>query len=397
MKDTETWDKLEKIKDIALRAPKMADTRECYEQAQEIMRILDEDDVPVPESEFGGEGEEGQDGQGLSGDEQILSDAEKIKDQAAKDRFKFEREEDRYLIYTTEGDTIEAIDDEGDKQQCHRFLTDSRGLVYPIRQRFRRNLLSKAKCRWEPGKRRGSVNPASLHRVALGTSKAVFRKLSEADSFDTAVSMFVDHSGSMWSEKMELAAHTAIIFGECLHDIKVPFEVCGFSTQQSSIAHTRFQGASPDEQKLFTRWGDLWIGIYKGFDDHWPTNRHRCVNMNRNGKDNTFDGEALRVAAKRLLLRPEKRKILFWLNDGWPQPNMSRFRQQHATYLANMAKAVEKVIEVFAVGIMSDSVKEYFSNWVQVNNLSDLPKVAVTELDRLLRKRQNAYGGTRVA
>jgi cobaltochelatase CobT len=119
--------------------------------------------------------------------------------------------------------------------------------------------------------------------------------------------------------------------------------------------------------------------------------------MSRNDHDNTFDGEALRIATQRLLRRPEKRKILFWLNDGYPCPNVHRFRQQHASYLKTVAGEVEKMVEVFAIGIQCDDVKHYFKNWVQVDSLSDLPKVAVGELDRLLRRKQNAYGGKKVA
>jgi cobalamin biosynthesis protein CobT len=425
--DPEAWARVEQVKEFALAAPEMESTEEAFEAAQKIMEILDEEDEPGEMGE--GEGSEGEcecdcDENGtpipgaapcgnknckckpqpfgpisdeqLANDEQIMSPQEQIRQQCQKDNFKYSRQPDRYLVYTTEGDVLQRIED-GDRQQCHQFLTDSRALTNPIRQRFRRNLLSEAKCRWDPGRRRGSVNPASLHRGALGTSKAVFRKLIEAASFDTVVSMFVDHSGSMFPTKMDMAAETTIIFGECLYDIKVPFEICGFSTMQYHVGNSRWHQASQEERDLFTRWGDLWIGEYKRFEDHWPTTRHRCVQMSRNDRDNTFDGEALRVAAQRLLRRPEKRKILFWLNDGYPCPNVHQYRQQHCAYLSSIAKEVEKLIEVFAIGIQSDEVQEYFTNWVVVNDLSDLPKVAVGELDRLLRRKQNAYGKARVA
>lgn len=390
--DAETWAKVEQCKDYAVSASTMGSTEECYEAARKIMEVLQEEDEPMdqpyPEPE---EGEEGDQNRGtLRGDEQIMNRANQIRKEAQEDCFKYSKEKDRYLVYTTEGDVIEYVKD-GDKMKCHDFLTDSKALTNPIRQKFRRNLLTETKCKWLGGKRRGAVNPNALHRVALGTSKSVFRKKIEAPDFDTVVSMFIDHSGSMFSEKMNLAAESSIIFGECLNDIGVPFEICGFSTLDHYIGINRYNQASQAERDLFTRWGDLWIGVYKQFDDNWMTTRHRCVQMSRNDHDNTFDGEALRLAAQRLLMRPEKRRILFWLNDGYPCPNVSQCRQQHASYLTSVVKEVERHIEVFAIGIQSDQVKNYFSNWVLVNTLSDLPKVVVGELDRLLRKKQFAY------
>lgn len=411
--DKDTWDRLQAVKQFIVGAKDFKDTQECLDNAKKIMETLSEDDEPIPESEIqqqsgkqeNGEGgqQEGKTGTGngnkegnykplsgdendktLDNDEQIMSNSDKIRQEAKKDTWKYRDQEDRYLIYTTEDDKIEYIND-GDRQKCHKFLTNSKSITNTIRAKFRRNLLSKTKCKWESEKRRGSVNPSSLHRVALGTSKSVFRKRVDAESFNTVVSMYVDHSGSMFPHKMDLAAECAVIFGECLYDLNIPFEICGFSTGSAHIGNTRFNSANQQERQIFTRWGDLWIGVYKGFEDHWPVTRHRCVQMSRNDHDNTFDAESLRFAAQRLLRRSEKRKILFWLNDGCPCPNVWSGRNQHHSYHKAVAKEVQKLIEVFAIGLHTDEVKRYFENWVRVDELNDLPKVVVTELDRLLR------------
>jgi cobalamin biosynthesis protein CobT len=110
------------------------------------------------------------------------------------------------------------------------------------------------------------------------------------------------------------------------------------------------------------------------------------VRMARNPKINTYDGESLRVGAQMLLARPEKRKILFWMNDGQPCPNYGDDTQAHNKYAADCAKEVEKAIELFAIGIRTDAVKRLYSNCVQINELEDLPKVCLSELDALIRK-----------
>ena len=151
-----------------------------------------------------------------------------------------------------------------------------------------------------------------------------------------------------------------------------------------------YDNASPEDQQIYTRWGGLWIGIYKSFEEPWHAVRHRCVNMARNQKVNTFDGESVRWAAMRLLQYPEPRRILFVLNDGRPCPNLNLYAE-HKAYLKQVIAEVEKHIEVFAFGIKDKCIKDYYTNSVVIKSRNDLPKVVVGELDRLLRQKQNAY------
>jgi len=292
---------------------------------------------------------------------------------------------DRYMIFTTEGDQIETVTD-GDRAETMRFLKESRRLVNVLLKRMRLNLLSIAQDRWESGQYRGKVDPPSVFRVAMGTSKKVFRKRVAAPSFDTRASLWVDHSGSMEGFKLDLACKAAMLFGEVLNELKIPFEICGYSTTDHHTGGQRFRQASSAEQEVYTRWGNLWVGVYKSFDDDWRHVKHRCYRMTRNQKYNTYDGESIRMAAARLLRHPEKRRILFVFNDGQPCPNIGAHGPQHARYLKEVTREVERAVELFAIGICSEAVKEYYSNSVVVNELDDLPKIMLTQLDAMLRK-----------
>lgn len=317
----------------------------------------------------------------IRADEQIRSRHNMIRQHCAQGISK----NDRYMIYSTEGDKIETITD-GDKVETMRFLKESRRLVNVLLKRMRLNLLSIAQDRWESGQYRGKVDPSAVFRVTMGTSKKVFRKRVQAPSFDTRASLWVDHSGSMEGFKLDLACKAAMLFGEVLHELKIPFEICGYSTTDHHTGGARFRQATSAEQEVYTRWGNHWVGIYKSFDEDWRHVRHRCYRMTRNQKYNTYDGESIRLAAARLLRHSEKRKILFVFNDGQPCPNIGAFGPQHARYLKEVAKEVERVVELFAVGICSDAVKEYYANSVVVNELEDLPRIMLTQLDAMLRK-----------
>lgn len=294
----------------------------------------------------------------------------------------------QYLVYSTERDVLDPVTG-GDRTEMMRLLNDSRHITHVMRQKMMRNLIAVTNCRWEPHQERGRINPRALHRVVTGTSKKVFRKRIEAPKFDTRALLMVDHSYSMKGRKLRLASASALLFGEVLNQLGIPFAVYGFSTSTSHYEGERiYRNASDEDRRTFTRWGGLWIGVYKAFEDDWNASKHRCVNMGRNQRHNTFDGESVRLGAQHLLRYPEKRRILFLFNDGEPCPNVSDFYYVHNDYAKDVAAEVEKAVELFAVGIESTSVADFYNNAVCINSLEDLPKAMIGELDRLLKKMQ---------
>jgi cobaltochelatase CobT len=396
--DEELAKRLESIKELTDTIPKIASTREAFELAKQIIDKLKEEEEPEEERSENGEEEEGE-GQPseeeLEQDEQLTSTHKQIQEEAKKLQKKLggKTGTDRYLIYSTENDVIEYITD-GDKGATATFLRESRQMVNTIRQKFRLNLLSHTTNRWENGKSRGKIDQQSVYRVVLGTGKDVFRRKVVSPGFDTVASLFIDHSNSMYPDAINLAAMAALVFGEALNDINIPFEIAGYSTGHYHEGVKVYEAASEEERAFYTRWGKLWIGIYKRFDEMWGSTRHRCYQMSRNGKYNTYDGEAVRIAAQRLLARSEKRKILFVFSDGYPCPNVQKFMPEHAAYLKTVAQEIEKIVEVFAIGIKSDSVNKFYTNSVTIDNIRDLPNVVLMELDRLIRRKQHAYKRT---
>ena len=415
--DQKVWEQVEKVKHLAVEARELPDSDAVVDQSEKVMLALGVEEEPVPEGQQpqpqegpgggleeqeestpqsgpGGE-EENQPGQGTHGSPEFSEAEEELrKDEQLRSRSNMLRQycnkmgiakTDRYLIYTTEGDKIELIT-EGDKSGTVEFLRQTRAMVNVLLKRMRLNLLSYTQASWESDKRRGKINPGAIFRVSVGTSKRVFRQRVESPGFDTVASLWIDHSGSMEGDKLVLAAKSALLFGEVLNELGIPFEVCGYSTTDYCTGKERFRRASEEERQVFTRFGNLWVGVYKSFEEDWRRCRHRCLRMSRNQKCNTYDGESIRLATARLLRRSEKRRILFVFNDGMPYPNLGDFAPQHARYLKEIVPQAEKLVELFAVGIESESVKEFYSNSVVINELEDLPKTMLGQLDSMLRK-----------
>jgi cobalamin biosynthesis protein CobT len=218
-------------------------------------------------------------------------------------------------------------------------------------------------------------------------NKHVFKAKVFGEDFNTAVMVMVDHSQSMISGgKIHLAAQTSIVLGEVLNKLGIPFSICGFSTGGRKAAQSRIDTVPVWDRDLYSRWGDHWIGLYKDFDQSWATVSSRLSVMNQNVRYHTYDGESLRWAAQQLLQRKETRKILFWLNDGSPCPTFLDKAISCTSYLKDCIKEVEKICELVAFGVMTDAVKNYYTNCIVVQNIEELPQVCLTQLGKILTR-----------
>lgn len=284
-----------------------------------------------------------------------------------------------YRIYSTAWDKIEKMRI-GNASDYGKFLNSVAATTNVLRNKLARVLLSSKEDRWEGDKLRGKLNKRRVYQVALGTGTRVFKQKVVSPAFDTCVLMMVDHSGSMAGSRLDLAAQTSVIFGEVLDRLGIPFAVYGFS------ADWDYSRPQVNDASQYARVGNLWLGEYKNWDAPWKQAGKSVFMMARNQKNNTYDGETLRIGARMLLDRPEARKVLFWLNDGEPCPTGVDKHDEHVSYAKRSAKDVEKYVELIAVGIQTDSVKNFYSNYVVVNNINDLPSTCLNKLSSLLIK-----------
>ena len=233
-----------------------------------------------------------------------------------------------YRPYSTEKDTfiphktrdIEAYNKQADKLK---------GIATTLRGRLSRILLSQKRSRWTGNKRNGILNPSQLHQVITKTSDSIYRTRKEGIKLDTAVSILIDLSGSMRG-LIGITQQTAIVLAETLTKIGVSFEILGFSGDNGSN--------HGDDTRGFSRWGSLDMFYFKKFEE--PYNRvqkERIAGMKAH--EQNYDGESLAFAARRLKLRPERKKILFALSDGAP----SACYCDHSALVPHLKKVASKL------------------------------------------------------
>jgi hypothetical protein len=214
------------------------------------------------------------------------------------------------------------------------------------------------RCRKESYLRAGRLDNDRLVEIAKNLSKNIFYQNRPGRKLSTAVSLVIDQSGSMGN--IYQIRDLAILLGECMYRLNIPFEITGSTTKYG-------YGGAP-ELDGFTRTNPIIYDHFKQFEEQWPVVRARMMTMD--SRVHNIDGEVVEFAARRLLNRKEERKILFSLCDGEPCGG-----QGNDDVLGENIKRVAKTarlmgVEVYGVGIGCKGPGEYYGkeNFIYLEN-----------------------------
>lgn len=275
------------------------------------------------------------------------------------------------------------------------------GMISPIAAVLEGVLLSEAEDRWVGEQEYGPrFDRRMLARLAAGADVFDRARMQRVpgDRVGAAVSLLIDRSGSMGAaEKIVDAAGCttyskaytarlgALAFHEALLATGVPHEVVSFSTG-SSMGLKRAAAAAAargEDLRIFARGvngTNLLHDVFKSFDDD---DAFPIVEVA--GRGANCDGESLLWAARRLARREEPRKILIVFSDGQPSGVDTGYYKLECDYLADtVRRLIVAGIEVYAIGIEYEGVREYYPRHVVVEKLADLPRVTVLVLQRML-------------
>ena len=189
-----------------------------------------------------------------------------------------------------------------------------------LANRLQRRLMAQQNRSWDFDLEEGILDPARLTRVIIDPMHALSFKAEKDTEFrDTVVTLLLDNSGSMRGRPITVAATCADILARTLERCGVKVEILGFTTRAWKGGQSREHWLTAGKPANPGRLNDLRHIIYKSADAPWRRARKNLGLMMREGllKEN-IDGEALDWAHKRLLARPEQRKILMMISDGAP-------------------------------------------------------------------------------
>jgi len=296
-----------------------------------------------------------------------------------------------YHAFAPKNDEIIAAEDLCDHDELERLrayldkqLAHLQGVVARLANRLQRKLMAQQNRAWDFDLEEGILDPARLSRVVTDPfSPLSFMHEKEATFRDTVVTLLLDNSGSMRGRPITVAATCADILARTLERCGVKVEILGFTTRAWKGGQSREAWLAAGKPANPGRLNDLRHIIYKSADAPWRRARKNLGLMMREGllKEN-IDGEALDWAHKRLLGRPEQRKILMMISDGAPvddstlSVNPGNYLERHLRHIIEEIET-RSPVELIAIGIGHD-VTRYYRRAVTIVDAEELGG-AITE------------------
>jgi len=275
------------------------------------------------------------------------------------------------------------------RQQLDQQLQHLHAVVAKLANRLQRRLLAQQTRAWEFDLEEGMLDAARLSRIIVDPLLALtYKRERDTDFRDTVVTLLIDNSGSMRGRPITVAAMCADILARTLERCSVKVEILGFTTRAWKGGQSREQWVAAGKPPAPGRLNDLRHIIYKSADTPWRRARKNLGLMLREGllKEN-IDGEALLWAYRRLLSRPEHRRILMVISDGAPvddstlSVNAGNYLERH---LRDVIRDVEsrELVELIAIGIGHD-VTRYYRRAVTIVDAEDLGGTMMRKLTEL--------------
>jgi cobaltochelatase CobT len=275
------------------------------------------------------------------------------------------------------------------RQQLDQQLSHLQGVVSKLANRLQRRLLAQQQRAWEFDLEEGLLDVARLARVVADPSHSLsYKREREADFRDTIVSLLIDNSGSMRGRPITVAAMCSDILARTLERCSVKVEILGFTTRAWKGGQSRERWVQEGKPRNPGRLNDLRHVVYKSADAPWRRSRKNLGLMLREGllKEN-IDGEALEWAYRRLVGRPEHRRILMVISDGAPVDD-STLSVNPGNYLERHLRKViadiegRDAVELIAIGIGHD-VTRYYRRAVTIVDAEELGGTMMKKLAEL--------------
>ncbi|GHE00034.1 cobalt chelatase [Defluviimonas sp. 20V17] len=301
-----------------------------------------------------------------------------------------------YTVYSTLFDEeikAEELAEPAELERLRAYLDQQldplKGAVGRLANKLQRRLQAQQNRSWLFDLEEGILDAGRLARVVANpTTPLSFKQEKDTEFRDTVVTLLLDNSGSMRGRPISIAAICADVLARTLERCDVKVEILGFTTRAWKGGQSRERWLAAGRPQAPGRLNDLRHIVYKSADAPWRRARPNLGLMMKEGllKEN-IDGEALEWAHRRMLVRPEARKILMVISDGAPvddstlSVNAANYLEKH---LRDVIALVERrrAVELIAIGIGHD-VTRYYQHAVTITDVEQLAGAMTEQLAAL--------------
>jgi cobaltochelatase CobT len=301
-----------------------------------------------------------------------------------------------YKVFATQFDEVVGAEDLAEPAELERLrayldqqLDPLKGAVGRLANKLQRRLQAQQSRSWEFDREEGILDAGRLARVvASPTTPLSFKVEKDTEFRDTVVTLLLDNSGSMRGRPISIAAICADVLARTLERCGVKVEILGFTTRAWKGGLSRERWLAEGRPALPGRLNDLRHIVYKAADSPWRRVRANLGLMMKEGllKEN-IDGEALEWAHRRMVGRPEARKVLMVISDGAPvddstlSANPANTLEKHLRDVIAMVER-RRAVELIAIGIGHD-VTRYYSRAVTITDVEQLAGAMTEQLAAL--------------
>ena len=327
---------------------------------------------------------------GLTDNNSALTDA--MGKEEDKAEAKCEYGETPYRPYSTTNDSVSFVEPtykgkEEDYSRASRLLDSVKTECSYLRARLRNIVRALEQTTVIHGVRRGrglSERMLVDSKVALMGGRVPNRAYYDEDTqVDTSLAAVVvmDESSSMSGGLLQSATKAFLAITEPLDALGCPTMAIGFRNGNGG-----YDGSTYADGRFYHRKGAVHIDVFKTFTERFQAVKWRFANTRAIGSTPMADG--VQFALEALSDRPEGHRVVFVCTDGQPDPG-------HAEVIRHQIRvAQESGILVIGVGIGRGAqyVTSTFPHHVYAPNVSELPKMLVAELNKMMDPRAARRG-----
>lgn len=264
--------------------------------------------------------------------------------------------------------------------------------VFTLARRLQRLFVGFDRDGWRHGEEEGLLDGARLGQiVANPMNRSVFRQERYRPVSPAVVSFLIDNSGSMKRQKHETVTVLVDTLARALDLAGATSEVLGFTTASWNGGECLQQWRRDDKPESPGRLAETQHIVYKDADTPWKRSRLSVASMMKTHHFREgIDGEAMVWAYRRLLARPEPRKLLIVVSDGAPMEaatmnaNGDAFLEAHLRRVAHRIER-ERVVQLGAVSI-DQPVDSLFAKSVDLDLTGTLSLGDYGLLERLFQR-----------
>ena len=237
-------------------------------------------------------------------------------------------------------------------------------------QQVRKLIQIRSKAQMQYGVKKGKLDQSRLSRIcfnAPGFNERVFKNKIENKVLDAAVTVLVDMSGSMGGSKVQYALASTLLVNEVCSTLNIPVEILGFT-----------DGYNPSTEISPVMF------VYKNFSDLKIDNERikGCFAMSSLFMFGNPDGENILWAHDRLIKRKEKKKLMIVMSDGSPAASKSSLGLEGFTLKVIREIEASKNVDIYGLGLCSNSVEHFYKSRSVVNNPEDIPSKLLELIER---------------